>query len=86
MKARVFGVEPCCQETPTTPCSGGAETGLERLEILDQVRVPADLPAGDYVLQFRWDCEESNQVWASCSDVTVTVSAAEKVRQPSRET
>ena len=26
----------------------------------------------DYVLQFRWDCEETDQVWAQCSDVRIT--------------
>ena len=33
--------------------------------------IPADLAPGDYVLQWRWDCEESDQIWASCADVTV---------------
>ena len=48
--------------------SGGPEPTLE---IVDRVLIPADLPAGEYVLGWRWDCEESNQVWQSCSDVTV---------------
>ena len=42
------------------------------LEIVDLVRIPDTLPAGDYVLGWRWDCEESSQVWPSCSDVTIT--------------
>jgi hypothetical protein len=41
------------------------------MEIVDQLRIPADLPKGDYVLGWRWDCEESTQVWASCSDVVI---------------
>jgi len=48
--------------------TGGAEPTLE---IVDMVLIPPDLPAGDYVLGWRWDCEESNQIWQSCSDVTV---------------
>ena len=39
--------------------------------IEDEVRVPAGLAAGDYVLSFRWDCEQTPQVWSSCADVRV---------------
>ena len=46
--------------------------GPYNLEIVDKVQLPETLPAGEYVLGFRYDCEESNQIWASCSDVTVT--------------
>ena len=41
-------------------------------EIVDKVVIPADLPEGDYVLGWRWDCEESHQVWNSCSDIHIT--------------
>merc|ERR1719474_1914945 len=30
---------------------------------------PHNIPPGDYVLGWMWDCEESSQIWASCSDV-----------------
>jgi len=54
-------------------CSGYSNGGplLPNLEIVDRVRIPAGLASGRYVLQWRWDCEESDQVWASCSDVTI---------------
>lgn len=45
--------------------------GPYNMEIVDMVQIPEDLPAGSYVVGFRWDCEESNQIWASCSDVDV---------------
>jgi len=35
----------------------------------DELRVPDT--AGDYVLQWRWDCEETKQVWSSCADVRI---------------
>ena len=55
-------------------------------------QIPAGIKPGKYVLQWRWDCEESDQarmftacitharrgtpkctqIWASCSDVTIT--------------
>jgi len=66
-----IGFQPKCIETPEHPCSGGGETGLERLEIVDHVQIPSWLAPGDYVLGWRWDCEESNQIWASCSDVKI---------------
>mmetsp|Transcript_83229 Transcript_83229/g.165229 ORF Transcript_83229/g.165229 Transcript_83229/m.165229 type:complete len:384 (+) Transcript_83229:34-1185(+) len=48
-------------------CSGDWTGGV----IIDQVVIPADLAPGQYVLGWRWDCEETSQVWASCADVTV---------------
>ena len=43
--------------------------------ISDRVLVPKDLPAGDYVLGWRWDAEETAQVWQSCADVIVTAAS-----------
>ena len=40
--------------------------------IYDTVRVPADLAPGEYVLGFRWDCEQTPQVWTTCSSIRVT--------------
>lgn len=48
-------------------CSGDWTGGV----IVDVVRIPVDVAPGDYVLGWRWDCEESTQVWASCADVTI---------------
>lgn len=39
--------------------------------IVDKVKIPADLPEGDYVVGFRWESEQTPQVWQSCSDVTI---------------
>lgn len=44
--------------------------------IVDKVRVPK-VPPGDYVVSFRWDSEQTPQVWASCSDVKIV--AADEV-------
>ena len=66
---------PCAgSDIPIEKCQGmtdGAGATPE-LEIVDRIRIPGNLPAGDYVLGWRWDCEESNQIWQSCSDVTLT--------------
>merc|ERR1712046_209020 len=39
--------------------------------IIDRIQIPEGLAAGEYVLGWRWDCEQSQQVWASCSDITI---------------
>jgi hypothetical protein len=38
--------------------------------VLDKVLVP-DVPPGEYVVSFRWDCEQTPQIWQQCSDVTI---------------
>jgi len=43
-----------------------------RFLIVDQVKIPSDLAPGDYVLSWRWDAEQTPQVWANCADVTIT--------------
>eukprot|EP01043_Picozoa_sp_COSAG02_P042607 COSAG02_NODE_3634_length_6446_cov_3.541201_6_plen_160_part_00 len=35
------------------PCQGGQETGLGNLEIVDRVKIPSDLPPGNYVVGWR---------------------------------
>ena len=48
-------------------CSGAATA----VTIVDLVQLPEWLSAGAYVLGWRWDCEETAQVWASCADVHI---------------
>jgi len=65
--------KPKCNETATERCTGmiDGSNAQPDLEIVDRIRIPLGLEPGDYVLGWRWDCEESNQIWASCSDVTI---------------
>lgn len=44
-----------------------------RLAIVDQIIIPAYIPPGKYVLGFRWDCEETAQIWSTCSDIEISV-------------
>ena len=37
----------------------------------DELIVPNDIPAGEYVLGWRWDCEQTTQIWSSCADITI---------------
>lgn len=50
------------------PCSGNWPTGVH---VVDTLRVPAGLAPGDYVLQWRWDCEMTAQIWAACADIRI---------------
>jgi len=79
---RNFAFEPICDEVPhcgdeaiESRCRCSGMWGPYDLEIVDTVQLPKDLEPGDWVLGFRNDCEESNQVWNSCSDVTIVSSA-----------
>jgi hypothetical protein len=48
-----------------------AQEELFKFNVIDQVKIPADLPGGEYVLSLRWDCEQTPQIWAQCSDFTI---------------
>mmetsp|Transcript_49930 Transcript_49930/g.161401 ORF Transcript_49930/g.161401 Transcript_49930/m.161401 type:complete len:165 (-) Transcript_49930:831-1325(-) len=74
------GFAPACEEaddcdvtsrTDPMRCRCSGMWGPYNVEVVDTLALPADLPHGEWVLGWRWDCEESNQVWASCSDVTI---------------
>lgn len=39
--------------------------------IIDLVQIPPETPEGTYVLSWRYDAEESHQIWTGCSDVTI---------------
>lgn len=64
-----------CADKAPYRCSGMTDgsSAQPNLEIVDQVLIPEGLTPGSYVLNWRWDCEESNQIWQSCSDVMITV-------------
>ena len=38
-------------------------------EIVDKLIAPTE--KGDYILQWRWDNEQTPQIWTTCSDITV---------------
>lgn len=50
------------------PCSNAI---MMKINIVDRVLVPEDLEPGNYVLSWRWDAEQSNQIWQNCGDITV---------------
>merc|ERR1711920_1156609 len=78
---------PKCSDKAPYFCSGMTDgsSAEPNLEIVDRVMIPKDLKPGDYVLGWRWDCEESNQIWQSCSDVTVLPSEPDMLVRGSRQ-
>jgi len=43
--------------------------GSNTFAIYDQVQVPTT--PGDYVLSWRWDCEQTDEIWNSCADIVI---------------
>lgn len=39
--------------------------------IMDLVSVPLNFEPGDYLLSWRWDCEQTWQVWQNCADIKI---------------
>eukprot|EP00658_Telonema_sp_P-2_P067099 TRINITY_DN56039_c0_g1_i1.p1 TRINITY_DN56039_c0_g1~~TRINITY_DN56039_c0_g1_i1.p1 ORF type:complete len:165 (+),score=42.00 TRINITY_DN56039_c0_g1_i1:37-531(+) len=74
-----IGFQPVCedhgmdQQGTQQSCTG--MWGPYNLEVVDTVQVPEDLAPGNWVMNWRLDCEESNQIWQSCSDLAITGNA-----------
>jgi len=70
-----FGLGTCtADEHGVPPCTREEEEHWGRLfnfNIVDEVKVPAGL-SGDYVLSWRWDVEQTPQIWSGCADVTIS--------------
>ena len=39
-------------------------------EVVDEVHVP-DVEPGHYVVRWRWDAEQSAQIWSGCGDIQI---------------
>lgn len=72
---------PCPEHYPGTPADVSAVPSIfpdpapgidyHSYAIEDTVHVPANIPAGEYVVGWRWDAEQTTQVWQSCADIIV---------------
>lgn len=51
--------------------TGGGVGGTFMFSMTDNLKVPGDLVPGEYSLSWRWDCEQTPQVWNSCADITI---------------
>ena len=57
------------------------QSAQPNMEIVDRVLIPKGLAPGEYVLGWRWDCEESNQIWYVL-DLTLLVPTHVGFREP----
>ena len=69
------GLPDKCDGDGMSQCSSDWVVGV----VSDRVLVPHDLPAGEYVLSWRWDAEETAQIWANCADVSISAAASATV-------
>jgi len=68
-----YGQARCTSRLPGKECDDEEYEFWGRrfnFNLIDLVRVPI-VPPGDYVLAFRWDCEQTPQIWSTCADVTI---------------
>merc|ERR1712113_257012 len=70
---------------PTLGCAYNPMPPAERAEycaeimdfrMVDLVKIPENLPPGEYALSFRWDCEQTPQIWTQCADVKITATGS----------
>merc|ERR1712203_375766 len=86
-----YGLTQCLYPNTDTP-TGGVISGrrctdkeveevkqLFNVNFIDLVKIPSDLPVGEYVLSWRHDAEQTSQVWSACADITVTSAVPEMV-------
>ena len=64
---------PCEENADVWMSDAGLCSGryLVNVSLVDKLVVPPTTPAGAYVLQLRYDCEETAQVWTSCADLEI---------------
>lgn len=55
-----------CRQKP-----GGWTDALPEQHVVDLLEIPAETTPGDYVLQYRHDSEQTDQVWTTCSDIRI---------------
>ncbi|CAL1129089.1 unnamed protein product [Cladocopium goreaui] len=60
-----FGTDQLCDTGPKVH-------NPNNWQVKDKVIVPANLPVGEYVLSWRWDCYMADQIWSNCADVEIT--------------
>ena len=67
----------CSTGTFPCQCSGWGVGDLFRLEIVDRIKVPTNLSAGDWVLGWRWDwCDTSSLMFSDSEPVAPARSTA----------
>ena len=75
--AQDTGTYPLCSATQGWPCSydgsgqGACSGDWTAGVVADKVVIPKTLKPGRYIVGWRYDCEETAQVWQNCGDVSI---------------
>lgn len=79
----VYGFGPGSCASGVAPCTN-EEMASRAMDygIVDLVKIPENLPEGDYILSFRWDVEQLPQVWSNCADVKIVRNGKAKPTKP----
>lgn len=59
-----FGASDVCDYGPH-------QRSTKNWHVIDQVQIPGSLPAGEYLLGWRWDAYMADQMWTGCADVQI---------------
>ena len=59
-----FGASDVCDYGPH-------QRSTKNWHVMDQVQIPGSLPAGEYLLGWRWDAYMADQMWTGCADVQI---------------
>lgn len=72
-KGSMWSVNPIPMEKEYAPAPfpGAYGRGPFAWSLMDLVEVPSNLQSGHYALSWRWDAEQTKQVWSHCSDVQI---------------
>jgi len=68
---------------PAVSGHSGFGKNIPEWSMMDRVVIPEGLEEGEYLLGWRWDCEESTQVWQNCADLVLTKDAPPPSPAPS---
>jgi len=56
-------------------CDSGRDAhNPKEWHVTDKVKVPTNIPEGEYLLGWRWDAYMADQMWTNCADVTIVSS------------
>merc|ERR1712093_15710 len=50
---------------------GGFSDFIPSVAVIDLLEIPETIEPGEYVLQYRYDSEQTPQVWNTCSDIKI---------------
>ena len=60
-----------CNKTKAWPSGSCNADAYHDFNIVDEVAIPNSLTPGNYLVSWRWDCEQTTQIWQNCADVKV---------------